>query len=145
MAGKKHGVQGLHRGLFLHDLGQVLLDLVGLAVDDLPMHLLGGRHALGGVGGGLGFHRGLPGEMLDVLGQGVGVAVENQVVGQLALLLGDGHVGLDVRRVEDGHVEPGLHAVVKEDGIQNFARGLGQAEGHVGNAPGWSAPPGSPS
>jgi hypothetical protein len=43
-------------------------------------------------------------------------------------------VALELLRVDDRHVEAGLHAVVEEDRVQHLAPGRRQAERHVGNA-----------
>ena len=60
-------------------------------------------------------------EVLDVVLQRVRVAGEDQVFGQVALFrrdLGEGH---DVRRVDDGQIEPGLDAVIEEDRVEHLA------------------------
>ena len=61
-------------------------------------------------------------------------AVEHEVVGELALLVGDLAVGRDVVRVDHREVEPGLHAVVEEDGVEHRAGGHADAERDVGDA-----------
>ncbi len=61
-------------------------------------------------------------------------AVEDEVVGELALLLGDLAVGRDVVRVDHRQVEPGLDAVVQEDRVEDGARGHPEPEGDVGDA-----------
>ena len=58
-------------------------------------------------------------EVLDEPLQCVGPAVKDQVLGQLALLGRDLGERDDVRWMDDGQVEPGLDAVVEEDGIEN--------------------------
>ena len=60
--------------------------------------------------------------MLDEALERVLAAVEDEVVGELALLLGDLAVGRDVVRVDHRQVEPGLDAVVQEDRVQDRAR-----------------------
>src|SRR5216684_564633 len=57
----------------------------------------------------------------------------DQVLGQPPLLLGDGRVSLEPLRVDDGVVEPGLGAVIEEDGVQHLAAGRRQAEGDIGD------------
>ena len=54
-------------------------------------------------------------EVLDEALERVLAAVEDEVVGELALLLGDLAVRRDVVRVDHREVEPGLDAVVQED------------------------------
>ena len=61
-------------------------------------------------------------------------AVEDEVVGQLALLVGDLRVGRDVVRVDHRQVEPGLDAVVEEDRVEDGARARADPEGDVGDA-----------
>ena len=50
--------------------------------------------------------------MLDIALECVRPAVEDQILRQLALLGGDVGVGGHVGRVDDGHVQPGLNAVI---------------------------------
>ena len=57
--------------------------------------------------------------MLDEALERVLAAVEDEVVGELALVLGDLAVGRDVVRVDHREVQPGLDAVVQEDGVQD--------------------------
>ena len=52
--------------------------------------------------------------------------VEDEVVGELALVLGDLGVGGDVVRVDHREVEPGLDAVVQEDRVEHRARAAGE-------------------
>ena len=67
-------------------------------------------------------------------GHRVVTPIPDQVFGKLALFLGYGSVTLHHFRVDDGHVQAGLDAVVKEDRIEHLASGRWQAEGDVGNA-----------
>ena len=65
-------------------------------------------------------------EVRDEALERVLAAVEDEVVGELALLVGDLAVRRDVVRVDHREVEPGLHAVVQEDGVEHRARGHGR-------------------
>jgi hypothetical protein len=81
-----------------------------------------GLHVGGRVGdlGGLLLALGL--EVRDEELQRVLAAVEDQVVGQRALGLGDLAVRRDVVGVDHREVEPRLHAVVQEDRVEHRAR-----------------------
>ena len=59
---------------------------------------------------------------------------EEQVLGQLALLLRDRRVALELLGVDDREVEAGLGAVVQEDRVSSLAAGVGQAERDVRDA-----------
>ena len=72
--------------------------------------------------------------MLDELLQRVLAAIEDQIVGERALVLGDLGVRRDVGRVDDRQVEPGLDAVVQEDGVEHRAGRRAEAEGDVRDA-----------
>ena len=61
-------------------------------------------------------------------------AVEDEVVGELALVVGDLAVGRDVVRVDHREVQAGLDAVVQEDRVEDRAGGRRDAEGDVGDA-----------
>ena len=61
-------------------------------------------------------------------------SVEEQVLRQAALLFGNGGEALQLFGVDDGQIEPGLGAVIEEDGVHHFARRGGQAERDVGDA-----------
>jgi len=106
------------------------LDPLLLAVHHHPVHALLGRHPLGGIR----LLRRLSTvvrrlrEALDQLLQRIRRAIEDQVVGQRAL--GRGYLGVrrDVRRVDDGRVQPGLHAVVQEDRVEHCPRPWRDAE-----------------
>ena len=67
-------------------------------------------------------------------GHRVLAAVPDQVFGQLALLLRDGGIAHHGLGVDDGHVQPGLHAVVQEHRVEHFAPRRREAEGDVGDA-----------
>ena len=67
-------------------------------------------------------------------GDGVFSPVPQQILGQLSLFLRDGCIPLEQFRVDDGHVQTGLHAMVKEDRIENFTSRRRQTEGHVGDS-----------
>ena len=73
-------------------------------------------------------------EVLDEVLERLVGAVEHEVVGELALGVGDLAIGRDVVRVDHREVEPGLDAVVQEDGVQDRARRHADAEGDVGDA-----------
>jgi len=107
----------LHGGV---DLG---LDALLLAPQDVPVQRLLGLHVVGRVGGvgGVGGALGL--EVGDEALERVVPAVEHEVVGQLALGVVDLCVRRDVVRVDHREVQPGLHAVVQEDGVQDRAGG----------------------
>ncbi len=98
------------------------------------MKRLLGLHALGGVGGSLRLVlRALGLEVLDELLQRVLAAVEDEVVGQLALDVGDLRVGRDVVGIDHRQVEARLYAVMQEHRVEHRARPRRDAEGHVGN------------
>jgi hypothetical protein len=73
-------------------------------------------------------------EVGDEALQRVLAAVEDEVVGQLPLLVRDLAVGGDVVRVDHRQVEPGLDAVVEEDRVEHRAWPRRDAEGDVGDA-----------
>ena len=104
-----------------------------LAPQDVPVQRLLGLHA-GGRVGGLGRLLGLALEVGDEALERVLAAVEDEVVGELALVVGDLGVRRDVVRVDHREVEPGLHAVVQEDGVQDRAGRQADAEADVGDA-----------
>ncbi len=116
-----------------------VLDAVLLAVEDHPVDarigtrptVLGTRLLLGRLPGA---ECRVPLEVLDESLERVGAAVEHEIVRQRPRLVVDLGVGLHVRGVDDGHVEPGLHAVMQEHGIEHGARGGGEAEAHVAHA-----------
>ncbi len=98
------------------------------------MQRLLGLHALGRVSRGLLGLLTLGLEVLDELLERVLGTVEDQLVGQLALVLGDLRVWGDVVRVDHRQVEPGLDAVMQEDRVQDRAGGGRDAEGDVRDA-----------
>src|SRR5258708_39520285 len=59
---------------------------------------------------------------------------EEKIFGEAALVFGNGGEALEFLGVDDGEIEAGFGAVIKENGIHDFARACGQAEGDVGNA-----------
>ena len=61
-------------------------------------------------------------------------AIEEQIFGQRALVLGDRREALDALGVDDGEIEAGLRAVVEKDGVDDFAGAGREAEGNVGNS-----------
>ena len=117
--GRQQHVVERRDGADLLDAGVDLrLHAVLLAAQDVPVERLLGLHA-GGRVGGLGRLLGLALEVRDEALERVVAAVEDEVVGELALLLGDLRVRRDVVRVDHREVEPGLHAVVQEDGVED--------------------------
>ena len=60
--------------------------------------------------------------------------IEDQVVGELALLGVDLRVRRDVCRVDDRHIQPRLHAVMEEHGIEHGPRMGSKPEGNVGDS-----------
>ena len=75
-------------------------------------------------------------EVGDEPRQGVGPAVQDEVLGQHPLRLADERVGAQVLGVDDGEVQAGLHGVEQEDRVDDLAGVLGEAEAHVGDAQG---------
>src|ERR1700719_2745819 len=59
---------------------------------------------------------------------------EEEIFSEAALVFGNRGEALEFLGVDDGEVETGFGAVIEEDGIHDFARARGQAEGDVGNA-----------
>ena len=86
------------------------------------MQRLLGLHALGGVRRLRGLLRAHRLEVVDEALEGVLAVVEDEIVGQCALLLADLAVGRDVVRVDHREVQAGLDAVAQEDGVQDRAR-----------------------
>ena len=72
--------------------------------------------------------------MFDVTLQRIRPAVEDQVFGQLVFLGRDLGIGCDLRRVDDGHIQAGLYAVIEHDRIQHRAGLRRQAEGQIAYA-----------
>ena len=132
---QQHGVERRDGADLLDARVDLLLHALALAAQDVPVQRLLGLHAGGGVGG-LGLGLGALGlEVLDEDLQRVVAAVEDQVVGERALGLGDLAVGRDVVRVDHREVEPGLDAVVQEDGVQDAsARAAPMPKRDVGDA-----------
>ncbi len=75
--------------------------------------------------------------------EGVLAAVEDEVVRELALEVRDLAVRRDVVRVDHREVEPGLHAVVEEDGVQHRARAGGETPNETFETPSEVFTPGS--
>ena len=65
---------------------------------------------------------------------GRAAAVPHEVHADVALLVGDPVEREDLRGVDDGRVQAGLHALVQEDRVEDVAGGRLQAERHVGEA-----------
>ena len=130
---QQHLVQGRDGADLLDRAVDPVLDAILLAAQDVPVQGLLGLHALGRVGGlGLGLLA-LGLEVGDEALQRVLAPVEDEVVGQLALLVGDLAVGGDVVGVDHRQVEPGLDAVMQEDRVEHGARPRRDAEGDVGD------------
>ena len=60
--------------------------------------------------------------------------VEQQTLGQMPLLFRNRSEAFQLFRIDDRQIEPGLRAVIKEDGIDHFARRSRQSERDIGNA-----------
>ena len=134
MAGSSTSLRVGTAPIFSHRAVDPVLDAVLLAPQDVAVQRLLGLHVggrVGDLGGGL-LALGL--EVGDEELERVLAAVEDEVVGQLALGLGDLAVRRDVVRVDHREVEPGLDAVVQEDRVEHRARRRRDAEGHVGDA-----------
>jgi hypothetical protein len=131
---RQHLVERRHGADLLHRAVDPLLDPVLLAAQDVPVQRLLGLYALGRIAGFHGLLLALGLEVGDETLQCVLAPVEDEVVGQLALLPGDLRVRRDVVRIDHRKVEPSLDAVVQEDGVEDGARPWGDAEGDVGDA-----------
>ena len=115
-------VQGRDRADLLDRAVDPVLHPLLLAAQDVEVQGLLGLHALGRVAGCLRLFLGSLGlEVRDELLERVLGAVEDQVVGQRALELGDLPVGGDVVGVDHRQVEPRLDAVVQEDRVEDRA------------------------
>ncbi len=121
--GEQHLVERRHRADLLDRAVDPVLHAVLLAAQDVPVERLLGLHLRRGVGAGLLLDLALLLEVADEPLERVLAAVEDEVVGQLALVLGDLAVGRDVVRVDHRQVEPGLHAVVEEHRVEHRAGG----------------------
>ncbi len=130
---QQHRVQGRHGADLLVAAVDPFLDAVLLAAQDVPVQGLLRLHVLGRVLGLGGLLRPLALEVLDQPLERVLAAVEHEIVGELALGLGDLAVGRDVVRVDHRQVEPGLDAVVQEGRVDHRAGGEADAEGDVGD------------
>ena len=60
--------------------------------------------------------------------------IEEQMLGEAALFLGNRGEALDFFGVDDGQIESAFGAVIEKNGIDHFSGGSGQAEGNIGNA-----------
>ena len=66
---------------------------------------------------------------LSVIGRDIdGGRVEEQVFGEAAFVFGDAGEAFELFGIDDGEVEAGLGAVIKEDGVDDLAGGGGEAE-----------------
>ena len=99
------------------------------------MERLLGLHALGGVGLLVAFVGGALGlEVPDQALERVLAPVQDEVVGELALELGNLGVGRDVVRVDHREVEAGVDAVVQEHAVDRRSRRDADAEADVRDA-----------
>jgi hypothetical protein len=132
---QQHVVEHFDRAADLERLVDQSLDVLLLAMHDLPVDPLGGRAALHRVlgRGYLQLAAGLL-EVGDVARQRLGVAVLDQRLGQVALLSRDLEVRQGVGRVDDRQVQPGLDGVVQEDRVQHRPRARREAERDVRDA-----------
>ncbi len=73
-------------------------------------------------------------EVLDEARQRVGAAIEDEVVAELANVGVDLEVRHDIVGMDERAVEPRLHAMMEEDGVERRARGGLQAERDVRNS-----------
>ncbi len=133
--GEENLVQEAHRVLANSGRVELLLDPLLLPVEDHPVYARVGFHPLGRVRPLRAPPRArravLLAEMIDEQLQGIGATVEDKILRQRALALRHFGVGRDVRRVDDRRVEPRLHAVVQEHGVEHRAcLGL-ESEAHV--------------
>ena len=131
---QQHVVEGRDRADLLDGAVDPVLDAVLLAAQDVEVQRLLGLHARGRVGLLLLGHLALGLEVGDEQLERVLPPVEDEVVGEPALGLVDLAVRRDVVRVDHRQVEPGLHAVMQEHGVEHRAGGLRHAEAHVRHA-----------
>ena len=59
--------------------------------------------------------------------------IEQQILRELAFVLGDRGEALDAFGIDDGEIEARFRAVVEENGVHHLARAGGQTEADVGN------------
>ena len=112
-----------------------VLDALLAAPEDVEVQRLGGGHPGRRVRDGLAPPRlPLASTVGDEALERVLAAVEDEVVGQLALAVADLRVRRDVVRVDHRQVEPGLDAVVQEDAVEDRPRRRRDAEAHVRHA-----------
>ena len=131
---QQHLVERRHRADLLDRLVDPVLDALLAAAQDVEVQRLLRLHPLGRVGGALHLLLAFGLEVLDEPLQRVLAAVVDEVVGQLALDVGDLRVGGDVVRVDHRQVEARLDAVVQEGRVEHRARAGGDAEGDVRDA-----------
>ena len=81
----------------------------------------------------------LPAEVRGEGGNRIRPAHLDQVLGERALLIGDGGVALEPLAIDDGVIEARLGALVEEHGVEYFAPCRGQPERHVRDAQDGSA------
>ena len=120
------------------DFVDISLDAFLVTVQNTPMQAFLRRHPFGRVGLSTAFSRLRRDilEMLDKKLQGIRAAVEDQVFGQLAFFLRNFGIRRDMRRVDNRHIQPGLHGMVKHDAVQHRASRRRQPKRHVAHAQG---------
>ena len=92
-------------------------------------------HALGRVDRGVfGQFRRDMFKMLDKTLQRIRAAVEDQIFGELFLTSGDVSIRCDMRRINNGHIQAGLYAVIQHDRIQHRAGLRRQTKGKIRDA-----------
>ena len=134
---QQNGVERLDRrvvarGAVQDDLVNIRLHAILVAVQDAPVQALLRRHLDGWV-----YRRGgfcLRAERIEVCNvalQRIWAAVEDQIFGQLALLIGDIGIRRDVRRVDNGHIQPGLHRVVQHHRVKHGPGMRGQSKRQI--------------
>ena len=66
--------------------------------------------------------------------QGIRPAVEDQIFRQFAVFRWDFSIGGDLGRIDDGHIQTGLHGMVEHDAVQNRPGSWRQAKGDIADA-----------
>ena len=134
-AGQQILVHDVESSLGLHGLVEVILQALGIAVDDALLEALEQRHG-GQLGLALGTHRGSR-HSLEEFQEAtervitVMTPVVDEVEGDLALFLRNAIDRQDLRGVDDGRVQPGLDGLVEEDRVEDDAGCRVEAEGDV--------------
>ena len=106
--------------IVVNDLVNIRFHALLVAVKDAPVQALFGGHIHSQVGGRI-CRRGRRNvlKMLDESLECLRVLVEDQVFGEFFLRGRDVGIGSHLGRVDDGHIQPGLHAVIKHDRIKD--------------------------